>query len=50
MFCQSQAFPIIKIARLCLAFHISKKAKCVEKSQNFKTWLQESQIGNPAVL
>jgi len=30
--------------------YFQKKAKGVEKSQNFKTWLQKSQIGNPAVL
>jgi len=31
-----------------LDFFISKKAKGVKKSQNFKIWLQKSQIGNPA--
>jgi len=31
-----------------LAFFICKKAKGVPKSQNFKIWLQKSQIGNPA--
>ena len=28
-------------------FMISKKAKGVKKSQNFKIWLQKSHIGNP---
>jgi len=32
---------------LC-SFFIHKKAKGVQKSQNFKVWLQKSQIGNPA--
>jgi len=31
------------------AFLTSKKAKCVEKSQNFKIGLQKSQIGNPVL-
>jgi len=54
MFCQSQAFPITKKARKKPDFVrlliLLKKAKGVEKRQNFKTWLQKSRIGNPAVL
>jgi len=47
MFFQSQAFPTAKRpekARFCLAFF----EKVFTKSQNFKIWLQKSQIGNPA--
>jgi len=29
-------------------FLFSRKAKCVTKSLNFKTWLQKCQTGNPA--
>ena len=51
MFFQSQAFPTEKkpeTDRFCLAFfHLRKQAKVFKKSQNFKIWLQKSQIGNP---
>ena len=40
MFFQSQAFSTEKS---------HKKPDFVEKSRNFKTWLQKNQIGNPVV-
>jgi len=49
MFCQSQAFPTEKKPDFVELFLNFKKAKCVEKSQNFKIWLQVSQIGSLAV-
>jgi len=39
-----------KKARFYQAFYTSRKARGVEKSQNFQTWLHKNQIGNPAVL
>jgi len=42
MFFRSQAFPTEKKQDFVWLFLISKK------SQNFKIWLQTSQIGNPA--
>jgi len=50
MFWQSQAFPIKKKpeSQIVSVFFISKK-KNVEKKHNFKTWLQRSRIGNPAI-
>jgi len=60
MFCQSQAFATDKKpdfngcnfgffeARFYLAFFgKQKKPNALKKSQNFKTWLQKSQSGNP---
>jgi len=47
MFCQSQAFPIIKIARFCLAFYISKKVKCVEKKPEFQNLAPEKPNWQP---
>jgi len=48
---QIQAFPTEKKpekVRFCLAFfYFQKKPKVFKKSQNFKIWLQKSQIGNP---
>jgi len=53
MFFQSQAFPTEKNpekARFCLAFfEFQKKPKVFKKSQNFKIWLQKSQIGDTAL-
>jgi len=53
MFFQSQAFPIIKKARksqiLSGFLYFQNKPKVLKKN-NFKTWLQKNQIGNPAVL
>jgi len=52
MFFQRQAFLTEKkpeSARFCLAFFdFQKKPKVLKKSQNFKSWLQTNQIGNPA--
>ena len=51
MFCQSQAYPTEnkpEKARFFWHFYFQKKPKVFKKSQNFKIWLQKSQIGNPA--
>jgi len=52
MFCHTQAFQTEKIKKKKPDFDwyilFSKKAKCVKKRLNFKIWLQNSQIGNPA--
>jgi len=54
MFCQSQAYPTenepekSREARFFWLFYFQKKPKVFKKSQNFKIWLQKSQIGNPA--
>jgi len=46
MFFQSQALRLKK-SQICLAFFdIQKKLKAFKKSQNFKIWLQKSQIGD----
>jgi len=51
MLFQSQVLPTEKKpekARFCLAFFdLQKKPKVFKKIQNFKIWLQKSQIGNP---
>jgi len=53
MFFRSQAFPTEKKpekARFCLAFFdLQKKPKVFKISQNFKIWLQKSQIGTPVL-
>jgi len=51
MFFQSQAFLTEKSQKkphLVWLFLFPKKTKGVQKSQNFKIWLQKIQIGNPA--
>jgi len=40
---------IQKMADFILLFWFPKKRKAFKKSQNFKIWLQKSQIGNPAL-
>jgi len=48
-FSRAKPFPLKK-ARFCLFFcFFSKKATGVQKSQNFKIWVQKFQFGNPAV-
>jgi len=52
MFCLSQAYPTEhkpEKKQIYLAFSFPKKRKVFNKSQNFEIWLQESQIGNPAI-
>jgi len=44
MFFQSRAFPTKKTPDFVWLFLISKKAKGVQKSKNFKIWLQKSQL------
>jgi len=51
MFCQSQAYPREnkpEKARFFWYFYFQTKPKVFKKIQNFKIWLQKSQIGNPA--
>jgi len=50
MFCQSQAYPTENMPEKIYfsGFFISKKSQSDQKCQNFKIWLQKSQIGNPA--
>jgi len=48
MFFQSQASLTEKIQILSGFFLFPKKANGVQKSQNFKIWVQTSQIGNPS--
>jgi len=44
MFCQSQAFPIIKKARFCQAFYTSKKAEGVEKARISKPGFEKAKL------
>jgi len=51
MFFQRQAFLTEKKPDFFLAFFdCQKKSKVFIKSQNFKIWLQKSQIGSPVLM
>jgi len=47
-FSRAKSFQLKK-SQILYVFIFPKKAKGVEKSQNFKIWLKKSQIGNPGV-
>jgi len=50
MIFQNQAFPTEKRQKkpdFVWLFYFQKNPKVFKKSQNFKIWLQKSQIGNP---
>jgi len=47
MFFQTKAF-LTKKSQKKRFFYFQRKLKVLKKSQNFKIWLQKTQIGNPA--
>jgi len=49
--CFTKAKPFqLKKARFCLALFYFQKSQSIQKRQNFKIWLQTSQIGNPVLF